>query len=324
MSLWQWFNGYDGVEQFLYGTAAVSTLWFGLALALKLKKENWFREYGEALFVAVWLALGIRATLVEVYSIPSESMVPTLLVEDHLVVSKVTFGWHIPFTHGRILEFKKPKRGDVVIFVPPSEPQKNFVKRCIGLPGDVVEVRNKIVFINGAQAEFPTSYGFLQDFPPQAGALLHGAYQQLLAAHAAAWASQRQRLGAAKGYIDANAVMMENQEHSWNGPFDDGLVSYLVGANAFQSIAAARLLDGKKAGSFQTYDKGVKQLGIYAGLGNRDWYGPLTLKPGQYWMMGDDRDNSSDSRFFGPVPEENLRGTPLFRYWPLSRLGLVH
>src|SRR5688572_13001777 len=112
MGIWQWFQGFDGVEQFLYATAFISTIWFAAALIAKAKKEHWFREYGEALFVAVWLALGIRATLVEVYSIPSESMVPTLLIKDHLVVSKLSYGWHLPFTKGRVLQFKKPKRGD--------------------------------------------------------------------------------------------------------------------------------------------------------------------------------------------------------------------
>jgi signal peptidase I len=58
-------------------------------------------------------------------------------------------------------------------------------------------------------------------------------------------------------------------------------------------------------------------------LGNRDNFGPYTLKPGEYWMMGDNRDNSSDSRYFGPVPLENLRGTPLIRYWPLDRAGFL-
>ncbi len=58
-------------------------------------------------------------------------------------------------------------------------------------------------------------------------------------------------------------------------------------------------------------------------MGNHDWFGPYTLKDGEYWMMGDNRDNSADSRYFGPVRWEALRGTPLFRYWPPSRMGLV-
>jgi signal peptidase I len=57
-------------------------------------------------------------------------------------------------------------------------------------------------------------------------------------------------------------------------------------------------------------------------LGNRDWFGPYTLASDEYWMMGDNRDNSSDSRYFGPVKAEALRGTPLLRYWPLDRLGI--
>ncbi|MES2201180.1 MAG: signal peptidase I [candidate division FCPU426 bacterium] len=304
MALIHWFNGFDGVEQLLYGVAALSTVWFGLALATRAKKEHWFREYGEALFVAVWLALAIRATLVELYSIPSESMVPTLLVKDHLVVSKAVYGWHLPFSKGRILEFKKPKRGDIVIFVPPKDPQKSFVKRCVGIPGDQIEVRDKILYVNGQASEFWTSYGFLRDVP--------AANRDAAMASARSVASR------------PSLKKLEFRVHEWLGPQTIGKASYVFGADSgAQVIAAARLLDGAEAGVFQTFPKDYKQPDIHQGLGNKDWFGPLKLGPGEYWMMGDDRDNSADSRYFGPVPEENLRGTPLFRYWPLDRIGLV-
>jgi len=283
VGLIQWFKGFDGVEQFLYATAAVSTLWFGLALAIKAKKEAWFREYGEALFVAVWLALIIRATLVEVYSIPSESMVPTLLVEDHLVVSKLTFGWHIPFTHGRVLEFKKPKRGDIVIFVPPSSPQQSFVKRCVGIPGDVIEVRDKILFVNGHAADFQTSYGFLryQTAPGSIRPALQSAYQQLQAENSKEWGALRDRITKANGEAYAQELMRVGQVHKWKGPFDAGKGSYIVGCNALQTIIGARLLDGKNAGDFQTDPQKFRDIRIYGGLGNHDWFGPLKLEAGQ-------------------------------------------
>ncbi len=168
MGLWNELMGYDGTELLLYSLAAVSTLGFALALLFKTPKKHWFRDWGEAGFTAVWLALAIRALLVEAYSIPSESMVPTLLIKDHLVVSKLSFGWHIPKTHGRVFAFSHPKRGQIVIFVPPSQPKLSFVKRCVGLPGDTVEVRDKLVYVNGLNAEHPFSFGRLTDVPPQA------------------------------------------------------------------------------------------------------------------------------------------------------------
>jgi len=147
--------GFDFVERLLYTIAAVSSVAFFLAWVFRVKKEHWFREYSEAFFTAVWLALIIRATLVEVYSIPSESMVPTLLVDDHLVVSKFSYGWHVPYTKGRILKLGSPKRGDIVIFVPPNHPQLSYVKRCVGVPGNTIEVRAKQVYVNGALSEVP-------------------------------------------------------------------------------------------------------------------------------------------------------------------------
>ena len=97
----------------------------------------------------------------------------------------------------------------------------------------------------------------------------------------------------------------------------------------------ARLADTPKPGKLEILPKDYKapvpapdSPQVYwtatMGLGNPDWFGPYTLKDGEYWMMGDNRDNSADSRYFGPVRWEALRGTPLFRYWPPSRMGFVH
>jgi signal peptidase I len=253
-------------------------------------------------------------------------MVPTLLVNDHLIVSKLSFGWHVPLTKGRILEFRKPKRGEIVIFVPPSDPQKSFVKRCVGIPGDVVEVKDKIVYINGQASDYQTSYGFLDDAPVDVGPSLVQALGQLNQEHLLAWEGLRQRIKSSSSPMAARALMLDNQEHQWKGPMALGRSIYIVGANAFENHFGARLLDGKAAGHFLTMPRGVPEPygPVWKNLGNHDWYGPVTLEAGQYWMMGDDRDNSADSRYFGPVPEENLRGTALFRYWPMDRIGLLH
>jgi signal peptidase I len=311
----QWYMGFDFVERLLYTIAALSTLCFSLALLFRVKKEHWFREYSEAFFTAVWLALFIRGTLVEVYSIPSESMVPTLLVDDHLVVSKFSFGWHIPYMKGRILKFSMPKRGDIVIFVPPDKPQVSYVKRCVGVPGDVVEVRNKEVYINGKLSEFPTSYAFLNQADALAISVIRPEYEHYKLEHDAEYAEDR-KLGRELSGGD-------ERTHDWLGPYTTPKGIYYLGMSPFHQVIISRLVDLPAAGVPQLIPKGVKQGGIWKGLGNRDWFGPLTLQDGEYWMQGDDRDNSADSRFFGPVPEENLRGRPLLRYWPMNRIGFV-
>jgi signal peptidase I len=309
----QTFFGYDAVEFILYLIAVSSTFAFLASLLARVPKDKAAREYSEAFFSAVWLALIIRALFVEVYSIPSESMVPTLLVDDHLVVSKFSFGWHIPYTHGRILKFSSPKRGDIVIFVPPNKPQLSYVKRCVGTPGDTVEVRNKLVYVNGALAEVPSSYAFLKQPDAVALTLIRPEYNLYLSQHAKEYQNLR----------DHGMGAEESQKHEWLGPYTTSKGTYYLGMNALQAIVITRLDDLPGAGEPELQPKGYRQEGIWNNLGNRDWYGPITLGPGQYWMQGDDRDNSADSRYFGPVPEENLRGRPLLRYWPPKRIGFV-
>jgi len=107
------------------------------------------REYAEAFGVALLIALVVRTLLLQAFKIPSSSMENTLLVGDHIFVNKFIYGYHVPYTKGRILRFSTPKRGDIIVFVFPEDPSKDFIKRVVGLPGDTVEVRRKTVFVNG-------------------------------------------------------------------------------------------------------------------------------------------------------------------------------
>ncbi len=111
-------------------------------------KPQW-REYGEAVVIAVSVALFARAFVVEAFRIPSGSMAPTLLAGDHILVSKLAYGIRIPFTHFRIIPFGEPRRGDVVVFESPRDGSMDVVKRVVGVPGDVVELREQILFVNG-------------------------------------------------------------------------------------------------------------------------------------------------------------------------------
>src|SRR3954466_1850118 len=145
----------DVTEKLLYGAAFLCTIVYILCLLFRVPKKSIIREYAETGTVAVWLALGIRFTLVEPYSIPSESMRNTLLVNDHLAVNKFIYGYHLPFQKGRVLALHHPKRGDIVIFIPPINPLQTYVKRCVALPGDVLEVRDGDIFINGQPSDYP-------------------------------------------------------------------------------------------------------------------------------------------------------------------------
>ena len=122
-------------------------------LACTLETEQYEVHPGEALLVALVLAFVIRTFVVQAYKIPSESMVETLLVGDHLLASKFAYGIKIPFTHTYIYRGDDPAYGDIIIFEYPNDPSVDYIKRVIGLPGDVITVRDKRLYRNGMPVE---------------------------------------------------------------------------------------------------------------------------------------------------------------------------
>lgn len=225
--------------------------------AAYLKKDF---EWSETLFSAVIMASVVMYIFLQAFKIPSGSMRTTFLEGDHLFVNKLIYGVKIPFTQKKILKLRDIKRRDIVIFRFPSEdPQdfqcggsqygKDFIKRVIGLPGDTVEIRDGIVFING-QKQDDEDYARFVD-------------------------SARYPKTSARIPKDAFQKYWENRE------------------------------TGKLFSDFV-----------------RDNFGPITVPQGYYFVMGDNRDRSCDSRYWGPVPELYIKGKPLIIYWPPSRIGL--
>jgi signal peptidase I len=189
-------------------------------------RKSTVREYFESIVVAVILALFVRTFVVQAFKIPTGSMEPNLLVGDHLLVNKFVFA---PATSGierMILPMREIRRGDVVVFKFPEEPERDFIKRVIGLPGDTIEVRNRQVQINGSPIEEPYAHYL---FP--------------------------------------------------------------VGDD--------------EAGGFDV----------------RARYGPVTVPADHYFMMGDNRDNSQDSRYWGFLPAHYVKGRALMIYWSFEPLG---
>ncbi len=210
-------------------------------------KKSKPRVWIETILWAVVLALTIRAVFIQAYKIPTGSMQPTLRgaqdfgTGDHLLVNKFIFGSviDIPFT-GISLPFRFPKirtpmRGDVVVFKYPVDPTKDFVKRCIGLPGETFEIKDKAVYINGEKLDEP----WLKRFPYS------------------------------KYFADGNNILPKS-------------------------------------------------------INPRDNFGPIVIPNECYFMMGDNRDNSSDSRFWGVLNYKYIRGQAILVYWPLPRLRIVH
>jgi len=126
-----------------------------------MKKKNIFREYVEAFAIAIVLALIIRAFVVQAFKIPSGSMEPTLLVGDHILVSKFIYGIMIPFTEIKLLDFRKPKQGEVIVFIYPKDESKDFIKRVVGVEGDKIAIKDKKLYINDEFYDDP--HGFYKD-----------------------------------------------------------------------------------------------------------------------------------------------------------------
>jgi len=129
--------------------------------ASKKKEKSKIQEYIEAIIIAVLIAVFVRTFIVQAYKIPSRSMVPTLLVGDHLLVNKFIYGIKIPFLRNTLLPITDPKRGDIIVFIYPNDRSKDFIKRVIGVAGDKIEIKNKKIFLNGK--EYTDSYGIYSD-----------------------------------------------------------------------------------------------------------------------------------------------------------------
>lgn len=202
-------------------------------------RKSLIREYAEAIIVAMLLAFAIRVFVVQAFKIPSGSMIPTLQIGDHILVSKLSYGlqwptdckmlWSFPpincYTSETVVTFGKPQRGDIIVFRFPEDEEKDFIKRIVGLPGDTVQLRNKVVLVNGQALD---DKAFTQRIDP--------------------------------GIIDGT-------------------------------------------------------------INPRDNFGPVTVPDGSYFVMGDNRDQSLDSRFWGYVREEKIRGKAFRIYWSWNGQG---
>ena len=184
-------------------------------------KKSVVREYFESIVIAVILALFVRTWAVQAFKIPTGSMENNLLIGDHLLVNKFVFGPALSGLERAILPMRDIRRGDIVVFKYPDEPERDFIKRVIALPGETVELRNKKVYINSQ-------------------------------------------------------------------PLEEPYVHFLEPAHNLSEVT-----------SFDV----------------RERYGPVQVPQGQYFVMGDNRDNSQDSRYWGFLPRGHIKGKALMIYW---------
>ena len=119
------------------------------------KRKSVVREYAEAIAIAILLALVIRTLIVQAFTIPSGSMMDTLLVGDYILVNKFLYGPELPVTDYRLPGIRQPERGDIIVFKYPQDEKRDFIKRIVGTPGDTVQVRGDQVLLNGRPLDEP-------------------------------------------------------------------------------------------------------------------------------------------------------------------------
>ncbi|TVR64413.1 MAG: signal peptidase I [Gemmatimonadales bacterium] len=204
---------------------------------------RWLRSILEVLrsvVVAVLILVAVRTLVVEAFKIPTSSMEATLLAGDFLLVNKAVYGAEIPVVGMALPALAAPERGEVIVFHPPHEPAKHYVKRLVGMPGDTLKMRDKQLFLNGEPVYEP--YVRHSD-------------------------------------TDGDAV---HPSMAWQSRF---------------------LVEGPRPGRYRP---------------SRDNWGPIVIPLERYFVLGDNRDNSEDSRYWGLVQREDIKGRPWIVYYSSS------
>jgi signal peptidase I len=214
-------------------------------------RKKWLIENVVSLTLALLVVFTIRSSLIEAFKIPSGSMIPTLLIGDHIFVNKLAYGFKLPFSDwitGKptyLIEREPPKRGDIIVFLYPGDTSLYYIKRVVGVPGDTIEMRNKQLYVNGNAV--------------QREPIGEEASKQIF--------SQLEDPRYSTGSIDVFRERFEQDEH-------------VIMVERYNNMDESRP--------------------------------PITVPPQKLFVMGDNRDFSNDSRYWGFVPYENVKGKALF------------
>ena len=230
----------------------------------RLIMQPWWLDWTAGLFPVIVVVFLLRSFLFEPFKIPSGSMIPTLLVNDLILVNKFHYGVRLPVINLKVLNNNSPQRGDVMVFRYPPKPSLDYIKRVVGLPGDEVAYLNKKLTINGK----PLTKTALPDF------------------------FDEDSMRYAKQFEE---VTITNKRYRLLN--DDDRPAFIPGTDDFPNKKNCR----------------YSSEGVVC-----------TVPEGQYFMMGDNRDNSLDSRYWGFVPEKNIVGKAFFvwmNFGNLKRIG---
>ncbi|MCS7013132.1 MAG: signal peptidase I [Chloroherpetonaceae bacterium] len=240
-------------------------------------KKSKTREWIEALIFAGVAAFLLRSFVIEAYRIPTGSMEKTLLAGDFLLVNKFIYGAIVPFTNYRLPGFKQVEQGDVVVFKYPRDKDVNYIKRCVAVAGQTIEIKNRQVFVDGKEFPLPPEGQFLspQPLPPgQAEINIFPLYSSF----------NKDNFGPLHIPKKGDKItLMPETFYTYKFLLEyEGHTTAMMGRQVY--------VDGKPTNEY-------------------------VVQQNYYFMMGDNRDNSLDSRYWGFVPESHIVGSALIIYW---------
>jgi signal peptidase I len=271
---------------------------------IKRPDKSTTRDYIESIVAAILIALALRAVVLEAFKIPSSSMYPTLEINDHIFVNKFIYGIRIPFTTTKLFEWRKPKRGEVIVFIQPCEPDRDYIKRVVATEGETVEVRCNVVYVDGKPVENRLIKGEGCTYRDQKEDTLQ-------------WSTQT-----CSEYVERVDGHEYHTYHDAGRPLRDDRLARegsLVSSDLhdFPSIDGMRQpprcplqADGEPSGTHN--QKPGEIVVTRQNVGACETQVHYVVPEGHVFVMGDNRANSNDSRYWGSVPIENIKGKALF------------
>jgi len=279
---------------------------------LSFTRKSTLREYAESIGIAVFIALFLRAFVVEAFKIPSGSMIPTMEIGDHIFVNKFIYGIHIPFTRIKLFEVRSPRRGEVIVFVYPCDRDKDFIKRVVAVEGDTVEVRCNVLYVNGEEVpqqylrgESCTYWDYNDKYDQ-----IDGAWDTRYcptATPASPWAECH-----CSPYLETLDGHSYRTIYRPGRPFEGDYQA----PNDFPRVPRPAIPMNPTC---ETEEWRARELGEFVdtehGASPCQLQRHYVVPRGYVFVMGDNREKSSDSRVWGPVPIEDVKGKALFIWW---------
>jgi signal peptidase I len=302
---------------------------------VKRPPKSTTRDYVESIGAAILIALALRAFVVEAFKIPSSSMYPTLEIGDHIFVNKFIYGVRIPWTNTKLFELRGPHRGEVIVFIYPCDPERDYIKRVVAVANDTVEVRCNVVYVNGKAV--PNKLVEPAPVQEQRGDKLvtvtPGCEYDDYDEHVGKWFPRM-----CSRYQETTETGIHDTFHDPERPVRDERVVAGTQTGGDQRDFPSRSNlnppscgdsdDRLKTGSVEQVTGVITETKSELTATACEPQLNYRVPPGHIFVMGDNRNNSNDSRVWGSVPIENIKGKALFiwlsyKHWgPLDWSGI--